>query len=172
MTSPTDSAADPIATSMDVAGSELTAALRTFLTRVVRVDDVHPHLRPVTLGGGDLATFAPLGPDTFCYFLLPPPGRDDLTIDRRFTWEQHAEMAPAHQPVGAYYTVRRWRPEVAELEFLIVLHDDAASGASPVSGLTRRVLASCPQLTGERAPLANRTGHPRLFIGPPRARGR
>ena len=32
----------------------------------------------------------PIGPDTFCYLLLPPPGCDTLTIDNTFTWEQHA----------------------------------------------------------------------------------
>ena len=40
------------------------------------------------------------------------------------------------QPVGAYYTVRRWRPDVHELDMLFVLHgiddgaDDGAGGAA------------------------------------------
>ena len=102
------------------------AAIRTFLTTVSSVVDVHPHLRRITFAGGDLATFAPIGPDTFCYLLLPPPGSDTLAIDNTFTWEQHANMSPEEQPVGAYYTVRSWRPEVAELDMLFVLHGDGA----------------------------------------------
>jgi NADPH-dependent ferric siderophore reductase len=105
------------------------ARIRTFLTTVAAVADVHPHLRRITFAGGDLDTFAPAGPDTFCFVLLPPPGSDTLGIDQSFTWEQHAELPPAERPVGAYYTVRAWRPEVAELDMLFVLHGDgAASG--------------------------------------------
>src|SRR4051794_12701174 len=61
------------------------AGIRTFLTTVSSVVDVHPHLRRITFAGGDLATFAPIGPDTFCYVLLPPPGSDTLAIDQTFT---------------------------------------------------------------------------------------
>jgi NADPH-dependent ferric siderophore reductase len=105
------------------------AGIRTFLTTVSAVEDVHRHLRRITFAGGDLATFTPGGPDTFLYVLLPPPGRDTLTIDQSFTWEQYGQMAPAEQPVGAYYTVRAWRPALAELDMLFVLHGDGnASG--------------------------------------------
>lgn len=97
--------------------------IRTFLTEVVAVADVGPHLRQVTFGGG-LASFEPAGPDTFLYLLLPPPGRTELGIDESFTWEQHAAMDDAEKPVGAYYTLRRWRPEVGELDILMVLHGD------------------------------------------------
>jgi NADPH-dependent ferric siderophore reductase len=99
------------------------ASIGTHLTQVVAVTDVHPHLRQITFGGGDLATtFSPLGPDCFFYVLLPPPGRTELGIDQSFTWEAHALMPPEDQPVGAYYTLRRWRPEVAELDIWVVLH--------------------------------------------------
>lgn len=113
---------------------------RTFLTRVVAVEDVHPHLRKVTFGGGDLVGFEPAGPDTFLYLLLPPPGRHELTIDQSFTWEQHGRMAPEEQPVGAYYTLRAWRPEVAELDVLMVLHGDAG----PASAWARRARPGDP----------------------------
>ena len=51
------------------------AAVRTFLTKVHAVEDVHANLRMITFAGGDLATFEPAGPDTFLYVLLPPRGR-------------------------------------------------------------------------------------------------
>ena len=37
-------------------------------------------------------------------------------------------MAPDERPIGAYYTVRRWRPDVAELDMLFVLHGDEDTG--------------------------------------------
>lgn len=107
----------------------------THLTEVVAVADVHPHLRQITLGGGDLATtWEPYGPDCFFYVLLPPPGRTELTIDRSFTWEGYASMPPDEQPVGAYYTLRRWRPAAAELDVLMVLHGDHSDGDHDHSG--------------------------------------
>ena len=101
------------------------AATRTFVTSVAKVETVHPHLRRITLGGGDLVTFAPLGPDTFLYVLLPPAGHRELTVGQDFTWERAAAMPAAEQPVGAYYTVSAWRPGLTELELLMVLHDPA-----------------------------------------------
>lgn len=98
--------------------------IRTFLTTVAAVEDVHPHLRRITFARGDLDTFAPAGPDTFLYVLLPPPGRRELTIDQSFTWDAYSTMSPDEQPVGAYYTVRAWRPETSELDVLFVIHED------------------------------------------------
>lgn len=108
--------------------AEALARIRTFLTTVAAVDDVHPHLRRITFRGGDLATFEPCGPDTFLYVLLPPHGRTELTIDQTFTWEAFATMPVEEQPVGAYYTLRRWDPETTELEILCVLHDHDGPG--------------------------------------------
>jgi NADPH-dependent ferric siderophore reductase len=105
------------------------AAIRTFLTRVVAVEDIHPHLRQITFGGG-LESFEPAGPDTFMYLLVPPPGRTELGIDESFTWEKHAEMPEEDQLVGAYYTLRRWRPQTAELDILVVLHADAGHASA------------------------------------------
>lgn len=99
-------------------------SIRTFLTEVVAVEQLTPALVQVTFGGGDLGTFEPAGPDTFLYLLLPPPGRSELGIDQGFTWEAHALMEPEDQPLGAYYTLRRWRPEKAELDIWMVLHGD------------------------------------------------
>lgn len=106
------------------------STVRTFITSVVAVDDVHPHLRKITFGGGDLTTFAPLGADTFLYVLLPPPGRSELTIDAGFTWEAWGQMADDVRPVGAYYTLREWRPDVCELDMLFVLHDPAGPASA------------------------------------------
>jgi NADPH-dependent ferric siderophore reductase len=104
--------------------------IRTFLTRVVAVTDVHAHLRRITFAGGDLAAFSPAGPDTFLYLLLPPPGRTELTIDQGFMWTGYDEMPEAERPVGAYYTLRHWRPGLQELDILCVLHGDPGSASA------------------------------------------
>ena len=100
-------------------------ALRTFVTEVVAVRDVTPSLRQVTFRSDDLATFEPVGPDTFLYVLLPPPGRTALTVDAGFSWEAVPHMPESDRPVGAYYTLRRWRPEAREIDVWGVLHDHA-----------------------------------------------
>ena len=103
--------ADTSAPATDIAAEPLPEAeramqeideLRTFLTNVVAVQDIHPHLRQITFGGGDLATFSPAGPDTFLYVLLPPPGRRELTIDQSFSWEAHAPIVDNFRVGGDY----------------------------------------------------------------------
>lgn len=81
----------------------------------------------VTCGGGDLVDFEPLGPDTFVYVLAPRPGRA-LMIDHTFAWSIYEEMPEDDRPVGAYYTVRAWRPERREMDLVIVTHGDEGEG--------------------------------------------
>lgn len=110
--------------------AEALAALRTHVTQVVGTAQVTPHVRRITFGGGDLATYEPLGPDQFLYLLLPPPGRSELTIDAGFTWESFWTMPDEDKPVGAYYTVRHHRPEAAEIDIDAVLHADAGPAST------------------------------------------
>jgi NADPH-dependent ferric siderophore reductase len=117
------------------------AAIRTFVTNVVRAEQITRNVRQLTFGGGDLATFTPAAADQFLYVLAPPPGRDELTIDAGFTWEQYETMAPEDQPIGAYYTVRRWRPEAAELDMLFVLHGADGSPDGPAASWAARAEA-------------------------------
>ena len=105
------------------------AAIRTFITRVTAVEQLGPELVQVTCGGGDLQTFAELGPDQFVYVLAPPAGRSELTIDASFSWSAYEAMPEAERPVGAYYTVRRWRPDVAEIDLVVVTHGDDGEGS-------------------------------------------
>ena len=118
-----------VLTSFEQQAAEL-AAIRTFITSVVRTEQVTRHVRQFTFGGGDVRTFAPVSADQFLYVLAPPPGRHELTIDAGFSWEQYDAMAPDDRPIGAYYTVRRWRPDVAELDLLFVLHGDEDTGTA------------------------------------------
>lgn len=145
------------------------AGIRTSLAEVVGVRDVNPHLREVTVGGDDLREFVSAGPDSFLYLLLPPPGRSGLTVDRDFTWEVYRTMPEADRPVGAYYTVRRSRPEVGEVDLLMVLHGDAgpasgwaakASLGDPVALWGPRTAFEPPAATDWYLLLADETGLP------------
>src|SRR5690606_926564 len=93
--------------------------------------------------------------------LLPPPGRDALTIDASFTWEQYGTMPDDERPVGAYYTLRRWRPDVAELDVLMVLHGDTG----PASAWAHRAKPGDPvALWGPRTAYGPPAGSDRYLL--------
>jgi NADPH-dependent ferric siderophore reductase len=102
----------------------------THLAAVSHSAQVTPGVRRITFTGTDLATFESISPDQFVYLLLPPPGRDELTIGRDFDWISYYSMPEEEQPVGAYYTVRHHRPERCELDLDFVLHDDPGPASS------------------------------------------
>ncbi|WP_116997142.1 siderophore-interacting protein [Desertimonas flava] len=106
-------------------------AIRTHITSVVRVEQLTPSFRQITFGGGDLTSFQPGGLDQFIYVLAPPPGRTELTIDASFSWDDYGQMPDDERPIGAYYTLRRWRPDVAEIDMLFVLHGVADRHGEP-----------------------------------------
>lgn len=115
--------------------------IRTYITEVVRVEQVTPIFTQITFGGEGLASFAPGGDDQFFYVMTPPVGRTELTVDASFSREDFGRFTDEDRPVGAYYTLRRWRPEAAEIDMLFVLHgigDD--SHAQP--GLTAQWAAT------------------------------
>ncbi len=124
----------------ELAGS---SDLSTFVTRVVACKRLTPHLAEVTVRGG-LDTFGSLGGDQYVYVLLPPPGRTDLTVGTDFTWAACDDMDEAERPVGAYYTVRRWRPAAGEIDLWFVLHHagDATGDGAVDAGVDAGVDAS------------------------------
>ncbi|MEM1334310.1 MAG: DUF2470 domain-containing protein [Actinomycetota bacterium] len=69
----------------------------THLSSVVAVSDVNPHLRQITFGGLD--AFESLGGDEFLYVLLPPAGRNELTVDESFSWTAYEEMSESERPL-------------------------------------------------------------------------
>jgi NADPH-dependent ferric siderophore reductase len=104
-------------------------AIATFFTSVVRVEQRSPLLRRITFGGGDLHALRWLSPDQFFYFLLPPEGHSVMSIDHTFTWETVRELPDVLQPRGAYYTLRHHRPDAAEVDFDVVLHQPGPAAA-------------------------------------------
>lgn len=85
-------------TSLEVELAEV-SQLTTFQAGVSRIEDLTSRMREVTFVGG-LEEFRPIGPDQFL-LVTPPDGSGQ-----------------------AYYTVRRWRPEVGEIDMWFVLHGD------------------------------------------------
>lgn len=105
---------------------------RTFISQVDAVIDLTPTLRQITFRGG-LDEYASIGGDEFLWVLMPPRGRTDLTIDTGFRWADIDDMPETDRPTGAYYSVRRWRPEERSLDMWFVLHGrggDASAWAS------------------------------------------
>lgn len=98
-----------------------TQNLRTYVGEVVRSIEVTPNVLEVTIGGLD--GYEAVGGDEFVFILAPPPGRRELTVGTDFTWDQYRSMSDEDRPRGAYYTVRRWRPDRHEMDLWFVLHD-------------------------------------------------
>jgi NADPH-dependent ferric siderophore reductase len=109
-------------------------AIRTHLATVARTQQITPGVRRITFAGDDIDTYRPLAPDQFLYLLLPPPGRNTLTVGRDFDWISYHLMPEEDRPVGAHYTVRHHRPDRGEIDVDFVLH--AAPG--PASGWAQR----------------------------------
>lgn len=121
---PNETIEDAPTSEEEAAAAAARAAIRTFVTSVTAVERIADNMMQVTCAGGDLRGYEPLGPDDFVYVLAPPRGRRTLTINSSFTWTQYEQMAADERPIGAYYTVRRWRPEPCELDLVVVLHGD------------------------------------------------
>ncbi|MEM8620104.1 MAG: siderophore-interacting protein [Actinomycetota bacterium] len=124
--------------------------LTTVITSVVALRDLTPNLRQITFGGG-LDDYASIGGDQFLYVLLPPVGRSELSIDANFSWAANEETPEQDRPQGAYYTVRRWRPDDGEIDMWFVLHGHAG----PASAWAARAEIGAPAgLWGPRSTFA------------------
>ncbi len=102
----------------------------TFLTTLADRQPVTPRMVRLTFAGGDLGELEGAGPDTFLYLLVPPAGCRELAIDRSFSWDTYEELPEATRPVGAYYTMRTHRPDRAELDIDVFLHEPAGPASS------------------------------------------
>lgn len=101
----------------------------THVTSVVGVARLSERFLRVTFGGG-LGGFDPVGPDQFVYVLAPPPGQRSLSVGTDFRWSSYYEMPEEDRPIGAYYTVRRVRAEVGEIDCDVHLHHPAGAASA------------------------------------------
>lgn len=144
---------------------------RVHLCEVVRTRQVTPRVQRVTVGGCGLAGFPVAGADAFAYLLLPPAGRDEMTIGLDFDWGQVRTMPRAERPRGAYYSVRHHRPDALEIDLDVVRHDDGVAAGWAVSAAPGdkaalwgpRVLFRPPEDTAWTLLVADDTGVPAML---------
>ncbi|MBT2484505.1 MULTISPECIES: siderophore-interacting protein [unclassified Microbacterium] len=110
---------------------------------VVRSERLSAHWARVTLGGGDIAKFRPMGFDQWFRLFLPVGG--DAGLDRvpakankMFGYLKFLRIPEGERPVMRNYTVRAYRPATAtagaEIDVDFFLHGSAADGtAGPAS---------------------------------------
>jgi NADPH-dependent ferric siderophore reductase len=92
--------------------------------RVLRRERISPHVVRVTLGGGTLDRFRPLGFDQW-FRLLLPSGGDELTWTpdklSLLTYARYLTLPKATRPAIRTYTVRAYRPG-PELDIDVIVH--------------------------------------------------
>jgi NADPH-dependent ferric siderophore reductase len=110
---------------------------------VTRTERVSSHWMRVTLSGGDIARFTPLGFDQWFRIFLPLGGDEGLEripakANKIFGYLKYLRIPDGVRPVMRNYTVRAYRAATAttdaEIDVDFVLHGSAADGtAGPAS---------------------------------------
>lgn len=111
---------------------------------VLRREQLSPHWMRVTLGGGEIEAFRPMGYDQWFRIFLPVSGEQGLEripakANKLFGYLKYLRIPEGVRPVMRNYTVRAYRPPTAgrgaEIDVDFVLHGSAADGtAGPASG--------------------------------------
>ena len=114
----------------------------THLT-VLRTERLSPHWMRVTLGGGEIEKFRPMGYDQWFRIFLPLGGEEGLEripakAQKIFGYLKYLRIPDGIRPVMRNYSVRAYRPagggRDAEIDVDFVLHGSAADGtAGPAS---------------------------------------
>ncbi|TDN90868.1 siderophore-interacting protein [Microbacterium sp. BK668] len=111
--------------------------------RVQRCARLSEHWMRITLGGGDIERFQPMGFDQWFRIFLPVGGDEGLDrvpakANRLFGYLKYLRIPDGVRPVMRSYSVRAFRPATsergAELDIDFVLHGSRADGtAGPAS---------------------------------------
>lgn len=124
---------------------------------VLRTERLSPHWMRVTLGGGEIDRFTPLGYDQWFRLFLPLGGDEGLErlpakANKMFGYLKYLRIPDGVRPVMRNYTVRAFRPATAttgaEIDVDFVLHGLASSngragGADGTAGPASRWAESC-----------------------------
>lgn len=95
--------------------------------QVVRVEDITPHMRRVTLTGNDLARFAS-DANLHVRLFFAPEGREPVWPTRGPDGLTRP-IEPECRPFVRKYTIRRVDPDKSEVDIDFVLHADAGPGS-------------------------------------------
>jgi NADPH-dependent ferric siderophore reductase len=111
--------------------------------KVLRREQLSPHWMRVTLGGGEIDAFRPMGFDQWFRLFLPLGGDEGLDrlpakANKLFGYMRYLRIPDGVRPVMRNYTVREFRPATegrgAEIDVDFVLHGSVADGtAGPAS---------------------------------------
>ncbi|GAB3301744.1 siderophore-interacting protein [Parasphingorhabdus pacifica] len=104
---------------------------RMFVVRVARTQRLGPSFARVTFTGDCLREFGAGGDDQRIKLMLPRPGRTVADVPDGEDWYPTWQGMPEEvRPTMRTYTVRAYRPEVAEIDIDFVLHgvDDGHGG--------------------------------------------
>ncbi|MBB1159230.1 siderophore-interacting protein [Amycolatopsis dendrobii] len=95
---------------------------RLLRASVLRAERTSTHFVTLTVGGEDLADFAPLGFDQWCRLFFPREGQRGLRLPTASStrWlAQHMLMSTASRPWVRNYTIRAARPGEVDIEFAV-----------------------------------------------------
>lgn len=99
------------------------------LLEVVRVMDLTPHMRRITLGGLDIAGFPNDKAGSHVKVFIPRPGQEKPVMPKMT--ENGPIWPPADErPLARTYTIRAFDPILGELDLDFVLHGDNGPAAA------------------------------------------
>ncbi|KAM9862287.1 siderophore-interacting protein [Leucobacter sp. BZR 635] len=105
---------------------------RVFGARVTAAEWVTPGMRRITITAPELADYAPLGADEYLGLLLPRGTASSLALPESDHGDAIraavAALPEAVRPDLRWYTLRRHRPELAEIDIDFVVHGDEGPG--------------------------------------------
>lgn len=106
---------------------------RPRLLQVLRVTQLTPHMRRITLGGDELAGFPSGRAGSHVKVLLPRAGQDKPVLPT--PGPDGPQWPPAEQrPIARTYTIRRFDAAAGELDVDFVLHGHAGPAAQWAAG--------------------------------------
>ncbi|MEV0390221.1 siderophore-interacting protein [Nonomuraea sp. NPDC050643] len=103
------------------------------ILNVLRRERLSPHFARVTLGGGDIERFVPMGYDQWFRLFLPVSADSLSRLPPRLTTLSYAKyltISKTSRPVLRNYSVRAYRAEGPEIDVDFVLHGSAADGTA------------------------------------------
>ncbi|MEV0898472.1 siderophore-interacting protein [Actinoplanes sp. NPDC049802] len=109
------------------------------LLEVTKTERISPNMVRVTLGGDGLERFTPLGFDQWFRLFLPRPGQDTLKLPTRTSglwYAQYLATARPKRPFVRNYTVRAYRPDGLDIDFVVHADDDGHSGPASAFALS------------------------------------
>ncbi|MBW6433873.1 siderophore-interacting protein [Actinoplanes hulinensis] len=109
------------------------------LLEVTKSERISPNVVRVTLGGDGLDRFTPLGFDQWFRLFLPRPGQDTLKLPTRTSglwYAQYLATAKPKRPFVRNYTVRAYRPDGLDIDFVVHADEHGHSGPANAFALS------------------------------------